>query len=55
MTLIALRFQVARKLGMKLVGTIGGFPLFNGTPEQFEEFHRLVQPAERQAEPAWNV
>lgn len=37
-----LRFEAARFLNMKLVGVVAGVPLFNGTPEQLEKFHKYI-------------
>ena len=38
----AYRFQLARELGMPLIGSMAGLPLFNGSKEQFQEFHRRL-------------
>lgn len=40
---IKLRYEAAELYGMKQVGMVGGLPLFDGTPEQFEQFHNYLQ------------
>ena len=36
------RYEAAAKAGLTYVRELGGFPLFDGTPEQFARFHELL-------------
>lgn len=37
------RFEAADLAGLHFVKWVAGFPLFNGTKEQFKRFHELLQ------------